>query len=110
MNDVSKKGLQTAKENVQGFYTGAPVMYQRTGALGESPETTGVSSSGSTISTEILLNDTYSYNTGTWTTPQIMKAAETGSGNLVGSPGFWEKTLEDMPDIVADAFHNNGFE
>ncbi len=110
MNDVSKKGLRSAKENVRGFYTGFPVVYQRTGALRDSPNTTGVSVSGSVISTEIFLDDTYAYDTGTWTAPQVIKAAETGSGNLVGSPGFWQRTIDDMPEIIEDAFHENGFE
>lgn len=110
MNDVSKKGLRAAEKNVRGFYTGSPVVYQRTGALRDSPDTTGVSVSGSVISTEIFLDDTYSYHTGTWTVPQIMSVAETGSGNLVGSPGFWRRTLDDMPGIIKESFHENGFE
>lgn len=36
-----------------------------------------------------------------------MNAAE--NGHLVGSGGFWRKTVEEMPDIIDDAMHNAGF-
>lgn len=110
IQEVSSKGLLAAKARTRGFYTGSPLIYQRTGKLGESPETTGVSGKGSIISTEIYLNQNYDYNTGTWSTPQIFKAAESGNSNLVGSPHFWEYALNDIYFIVREAFRNNGFE
>lgn len=110
MNMINKEGLRNAEQNTHDFYSGTPLIYKRTGALGESPDTTGVFINGSLVSTEIFLDDTYSYDTGTWTAPQVIKAAETGYGNLVGSPGFWQRTVDDMPKIIADAFHSNGFE
>ena len=81
MQEVSRKGLETAQKNNVGFYTGSPKVYQRTGQLGNSPATSGVSGGGSSISTEIYLDDSYSYTTGTWSTNQVLNAAEYGTAN-----------------------------
>lgn len=109
MQEVSKKGLETAQKNNVGFYTGSPKVYRRTGQLGNSPATSGVSGGGSSISTEIYLDDSYSYTTGTWSADQVLNAAEYGTANLVGSPGFWAKTVEEMSDIIENAFTSVGF-
>lgn len=108
IGEISQKGYEAAQNNVDGFYTGTPVYYKRTGKLGDSPRTTGVQGKGSHVSTEIYLDDNYSYSTGTWTTEQVMEAAE--NGHLVGSGGFWQKTVDEMPDIIDDAMYNAGFE
>ena len=107
IGEISQKGYETAQNNVEGFYTGSPVYYKRTGKLGDSPRTTGVQGKGSHVSTEIYLDDNYSYSTGTWTAEQVMNAAE--NGHLVGSGGFWMKTVDEMPDIIDDAMRNSGF-
>lgn len=107
IGEISEKGYEAAKNNVDGFYTGTPIYYSRTGKLGDSPRTTGVESDGSCVSTEIYLDDNYSYNTGTWTAEQVMDAAE--NGHLVGKGGFWRRTVEEMPDIIDDAMRNAGF-
>lgn len=109
MNEVSKNGLKSAQENVTGFYTGTPGVYERTDKLKNSPESTGVSGNGSKLSTEIYLDQNYIYETGTWTTHQVMEAAETGNANLIGTPGFWEKTVDEMDNIIDTAFRGNGF-
>lgn len=109
MQEVSNKGRESAEKNVNGFYVGEPIIYKRTGKLRESPETNGVSGGGSSVQTEIYLNDDYSYNTGTWSTPQVMDAAEYGTGNLVGQPGFWKNTKAEIPDIIDSAFTGVGF-
>lgn len=109
MQKISNKGLETAQKNNAGFYTGSPKVYERTGQLGSSSSTSGVSGGGSSISTEVYLDDSYSYTTGTWSANQVLNAAEYGTANLVGSPGFWAKTVEEMPDIIEDAFTSVGF-
>lgn len=109
MQEISKKGLECAQKNNAGFYTGSPVWYYRTGQLGNSPATTGVTGGGSSISTEIYLDDSYSYTTGKWSANQVLNAAEYGTANLVGSPGFWAKTVEEMSEIIEAAFTSVGF-
>ena len=109
MQEVSKKGLECAQKNNAGFYTGSPVWYHRTGQLGNSPAASGVNNNGGSLSTEIQLDDSYSYSTGLWSTNQVFNAAEFGTANLVGSPGFWAKTKDEMPDIIDAAFQGAGF-
>ena len=107
--EATEKSFQDLQTNVQLFYDSTEGRYQRTGQLGNSPATSGVSGGGSSISTEIYLDDSYSYTTGTWSTNQVLNAAEYGTANLVGSPGFWAKTVEEMSDIIENAFTSVGF-
>ncbi len=110
MKKVSDKGLKEAQENNRWFYESPlPQRYTRTGQLGNSPETTGIKSSGSQCGTEIYLDTDFNYGTGTWSTEKIFKAAEQGNANILGNPGFWAKTKENMPDIIKEAFTSEGF-
>ena len=113
IGEISQKGYETAQNNIDGFYTGTPVYYKRTGKLGDSPRTTGVQGKGSRVSTEIYLDDNYSYETGTWTAEQVMNAAENGYGNLVGTGGFGDAPLKKcqillmMLCVMQDSVKNN---
>lgn len=49
IGEISQKGYEAAQNNVDGFYTGTPRYYKRTGKLGDSPRTTGVQGKGSCI-------------------------------------------------------------
>lgn len=109
MQDINKKVLDKAQDNVEQFYTGEPQFYNRTGKLGKTPDTSGVTGQGNHYSTDVFLNDDYVYSTGTWTTTQVLNAAETGEGNLVGSSGFWKRTLEDIPKIIGTSMNKAGF-
>ena len=40
IGEISEKGYEAARNNVEGFYTGTPIYYKRTGKLGNSPRTT----------------------------------------------------------------------
>lgn len=90
-----------ADGNVWEFYTeGNPDEYVRTGALGNTPETTNVQSALNMASFEIRLNDNYSYSTGTFTANEVLTAAENHSAGILGKPGFWQKTMEDSKNIL----------
>ena len=107
MEEVNEKSFAAANENIEGFYTGDPAYYKRTGMLGASAESTGVYGNGDNLKTTISLDQSYQYNTGTWSAAQVMDAAE--KGYLVGTGGFWEKTEEDIEDIIDNAFTKAGF-
>lgn len=109
MQDINKKVVGKAQDNVAQFYTGEPHFYKRTGKLGKTPDTNGVTGQGNHYSTDVFLNDDYVYNTGTWTATQVINAAETGKGNLIGSSGFWERTLDSIPDIIEASMNGAGF-
>lgn len=57
MNVASERMLADMYDETGGFYTqGNPKMYQRTGALGDTPKTTAVSSSGNVVSFKAYLD------------------------------------------------------
>ena len=101
MEAARSKVEAQAEGNAWEFYTeGDPVRYERTGALGNTPETTGVQNSGNNVSFEVRLNDNYSYSTGTFTANEVLTAAENHAAGILGKPGFWEKTKEDSQKIL----------
>ena len=65
MAEASEKALEDMREEAEGFYTGEkPTMYERTGALGNTPETTPLSVSGNEISFKAYLNEEQKSNHG----------------------------------------------
>lgn len=96
-----------ADGNVWEFYSdGDPTEYIRTGALGNTPETTDVQSNGNSASFEVKLNDDYSYDTGTFTANEVLTAAEDHTAGILGKPGFWEKTKEDSQRILDETMRS----
>ena len=82
------------KEELASFYSqGDPVRYRRTGALGETGKSTGISTSGTGVSFDMYLDQDHEYTTGTWNMPQVMDAAESGApgSGILGKPGFWDR-------------------
>ena len=93
-------------EETAGFYTAKkkPKMYERTGALGDTPKTTAIKSSGNTMSFEAYLDDNHQYSTGS--KPMMSDVlyvandhALAGQYNLnppVGRQGFWNRAEKKM--------------
>ncbi|MCD7810267.1 MAG: hypothetical protein LUG91_00180 [Ruminococcus sp.] len=108
MNVASEKMLEDMYKETEGYYTsGNPKKYVRTGALGDTPRTTSVSSAGDTVSFKAYLDTNYKYTTGdNPNMEQVLnlanygKAWKTKSGAMarptVGNKGFWEKSEERM--------------
>lgn len=108
MNVASERMLADMYDETGGFYTqGNPKMYQRTGALGDTPKTTAVSSSGNVVSFKAYLDTSGGYTTGDnpsmtqvldlanygkpWTTKNGSPARAT-----LGKKGFWERAEKKM--------------
>lgn len=108
MNVASERMLADMYDETGGFYTqGNPKMYQRTGALGDTPKTTAVSSSGNVVSFKAYLDTSGGYTTGDnpsmtqvldlanygkpWTTKGGSPARAT-----LGKKGFWERAEKKM--------------
>lgn len=108
MNVASNKALADMHEETGGFYTqGNPSMYERTGALGDTPRTTAVSQSGNSVSFKAYLDTSHRYSTGDnpsmedvlnlanygqpWSTKSGAQARAT-----VGKKGFWERAKKKM--------------
>lgn len=105
MNEAESKTFLDALDNLSDFYSGGtPSYYKRTGALGNSPKTTGVTGGGNHLHAEIYLDPMYEYNTGTYTAAKVMAEAEVGGSGIVGKSGFWQKTEEEALRNVESAF------
>lgn len=103
MDVTSEKALADMYDETGKFYTGGnPSMYQRTGALGDTPRTTAVSMGGQTASFEAYLDQSHQYYTGDHPSMgQVLDLANYGKrwitkgGNpakpTVGKKGFWER-------------------
>ena len=112
MSVASEKMLADMYDETAGFYTGGePTMYERTGALGDTPRTTAPTVSGDTVSFEAYLDTSHNYTTGKNPTMlDVLNLANDGItnssvGNLretVGNQGFWDRAKEKMEKSFYD--------
>lgn len=102
--ESESKGFQMAQEDIQNFYSsGSPVQYIRTGAYGNSPESSGVISKGNgNYEYHIHLNNP-EYSTGTPGFPVLEMAQNNGAG-ILGTPGTWADAAEDIIEAVKANF------
>ncbi len=108
MNITSDKMLVDMYGETGKFYTkGKPKSYERTGALGDTPRTTALTSVGNSVSFESYLNLKHQYTTGSYPSmEQVLNLANSGipftSKNgyparpTLGKMGFWEASEKKM--------------
>ena len=105
MDEALERAYHDLQQNVMSFYAGGePLIYIRTLKLAAAPRVKGPNGGGSQITGDVYMDQNYEYNTGTWSTGQIMDAAESGNANLVGTPGWWRRTESDIDEIIVSAF------
>lgn len=104
MKVASAKMEADVMEETYGFYAGSsPKMYERTGALGDTPMVTGLTYGNETVSFDVCLDDSGAYSTGdNPSMKQVLQLADRGmpwitaSGakarEVVGKGGFWERS------------------
>lgn len=114
MSVASEKMLADMYDETAGFYTGGePTMYERTGALGDTPRTTAPTVSGDTISFEAYLDTKHQYTSGSNPNmQQVLELANYGKPFItkngypakptVGNQGFWERATAKMQDTFYD--------
>lgn len=101
MNAARDEVKPTFKDNVTEYYSvGNPVIYDRTGTLLESPNTTPVSGGGNHFEFKVEMQDSISYHTGTYTGAQVIDATEQGHSGTLGKHGYFAKTEAEIPEIV----------
>lgn len=103
MREIQKEAYRKTRDDVKEFYSsGSPLIYERTGALGETPQTTPMQSSGSKASFTIYLDQSHNYSTGRDLTSMsaLLPAAENGGYGILGKPGFWQKSESDIQDTI----------
>lgn len=117
MNVTSKKVLADMYEETGGFYTQGkkPTMYERTGALGDTPRTTAVSTSGNEASFEAYLDKGHQYTTGANPTMEdvlnLTKAVPDHNSSVGylrsvrGRTGFWERANEKMGERLDETLN-----
>lgn len=108
MTVASDKILADMYDETGKFYTkGSPKMYQRTGALGDTPRTTAISTSGKTVSFDAYLDTSHGYTTGSNPSMlQVLNLANYGTPfttkngypakPTLGQKGFWERAEKKM--------------
>ena len=99
-----QEGFERTQIDIQNFYSsGSPRYYQRTGAYGNSPESSGVISKGNgNYEYHIHLNNP-EYSTGTPGFPVLNMAQRNGAG-ILGTPGTWADSAEDIIEAVKGHF------
>lgn len=110
-----RKAMQVTKAKVEadmfeetgGFYDGTqPKMYERTGALANTPKTTKMEESGNSFAFNALLDTNYTYDTGKRPPMNAVLAAANdhslapgyGLRPPVGRQHFWDRALVKMED------------
>lgn len=110
---ANQKILAKMLEETWGFYSGGdPVMYQRTGALGDTPRTTAVSiksgAGGASATFTAYLDTNHSYTTGCNPSMKTVLTLANNGGSMsnppmrsvVGNTGFWDRAKDSMQDIL----------
>lgn len=103
MTVASDKMLADMYGETGKFYTkGNPKIYKRTGALGDTPKTSPLTSSltsvGGVVSFNAYLDQTHQYTTGTFTMGQVLERAESTHfrAGILGKPKFWQASEKKM--------------
>lgn len=115
MNKANSRGFEQTQKDVKWFYSGgSPNWYTRTGALGNTPRKTGVSSSvsgtGGSATFSIYLDQSGGYSTGDKPgMGAVLNLANYGAGwktkggkiahPTVGNKGFWERAERHIEEI-----------
>lgn len=108
----SEKALADMYEQTGDFYTGGePKIYERTGALGDTPRTTEISVEGDSVSFKAYFDENHDYTTGKKPTMHdVLDLADKGItnssvGNLrraVGKTGFVERADQQIQKTMDD--------
>lgn len=118
MNAVSKKALEDMYEETGDYYEGTnPEVYERTGALGDTPRVTSITKTGNGAFFDAYLDLNYRYTTGRNPTMEdVLNLADKGITNssvgrlwrTIGKSGFWEraenKIQNDFNNIMSTYF------
>lgn len=97
------------EDSVSSFYTGNPLVYERTGELMNSPKVTGPNGGGTSCSATMELDaSAMSHSTGLFSEEDILTATNDGTAGVVGTPGYWNRA-EENAKMIADAHFREQF-
>lgn len=94
VNETALVSFEDAKSNLSESYNNGekPEVYKRTYKMHNSPRMNSAVSAGNTAVAKVYLDQSYSYDTGSYDTPTVFNKAETGGSGIKLIPGFWRKT------------------
>ena len=106
MRDTKQKVETDLKENVAHFYkTPNPKTYDRTYTLrDESPKVSDIDFGGNWAGFHAEMDDGISYNTGTFSGTEVLYATEYGEYGVIGNPGYWQKTEDNIQKNIDESF------
>ena len=115
MQVTAKKVEADMYEEMGGFYTGGnPKIYERTGALGDTPRTSALTSSGLQMEFEAYLDTNHQYTTGKQPSMRAVLAVANDHGLAssyvlrppVGNQHFWERAESRMEKTFHDTMRS----
>lgn len=105
MRETRNKVDNDLKENVGHFYdTPLPKRYDRTETLKESPKVSDVDFGGNWTSFYAEMDDGISYSTGSFSGTEVLYATEYGEYGVIGNPGYWQKTEDNIQNNLDESF------
>lgn len=107
MQSIEQRSHMKAIENADEFYSidSPERQYERTGKYGDAPDSTGVTGAGDSLEVEIYMNPAgHGYTTGSFSAQEVWEAAENHTAGVLGMPGRWEQTENDIEQIVNEEF------
>lgn len=112
MNVASSKALADLYEGTGDFYTGdEPNRYERTGALGDTPRVTGLTSGSDEVSFRAYLDTAHQYSTGIQPSMSaVLELANEGSypgmRPTVGKNGFFDRADDNIEKDIDSVFNS----
>lgn len=104
VNAAYAEGYQATKEDIESFYTqGNPKVYQRTGAYGESPNSTPPHGANGDYDYNIRLDDP-TYTTGNYDGHTVLEKAQYHGSGILGRAGTWYEAQEDIKQALEKNF------
>lgn len=117
ITEAEQKGKLQTENNVHSFYSSSGTgRYKRTGQLGDSTESTGVSGGGNHYTARIYLDiDGVHYHypdpnpafyppyPSHFSPQEVFEAAEIGAAHIAGKPGFWAKSEKEIEQALYEA-------
>lgn len=119
MQETQRRVENDMLRETQSFYSqGSPSWYTRTGGIGRTPKTTGITSGGTSVSFEAYLDENQGwYGAGNpnpaftsrgfpsnFSPLQVLTAAENSTNYVLGRGGFWQRTLVDIEKDINTVF------
>lgn len=103
VQESTEKSYEDLCENVNHFYDSEEGGYKRTYQLMNAPQAKEISCSGDTAMGEIRIDtDSPNYDPAGRSVQTIYNYGN--EGGLLGNPGFWQKTEEDIPKNIEKSF------